>query len=104
MFSKIKNAFAKGKKKLLTVIASSFMTVTALAVSASAESSGGGAVSDSGLEQIVNTAGATLKAEFVTLVSTLVPVAIGIGVVGLGLYACIYLFKIAKKYFAAAAK
>ena len=58
MFSKIKNAFAKGKKKLLTVIASSFMTVTALAVSASAESSGGGAASDSGLEQIVNTAGA----------------------------------------------
>lgn len=104
MFSKIKNAFAKGKKKLLTVIASSFMTVTALAVSASAESSGGGAASDSGLEQIVNTAGATLKAEFVTLVSTLVPGAIGIGVVGLGLYACIYLFKIAKKYFAAAAK
>lgn len=104
MFSKIKNALTKGKKKLLTLVATSFMTVTALAVSASAESGGSGTASGSGLEQIVNTAGATLKAEFTTLVSTLVPVAIGIGVVGLGLYACIYLFKIAKKYFAAAAK
>lgn len=104
MFSKIKNAFSKGKKKLITVIASSFMTVTALAVSASAESVGGGTSSGSGLEQIVITAGETLKNEFVTLVNALVPVALGIGIVGLGLYACIYLFKIAKKYFAAAAK
>ena len=104
MFSKIKNAFSKGKKKLLTMVAASFMTVSALAVSASAAESGSGTSSGSGLEQIVNTAGDTLKQEFTTLVSTLVPVAIGIGVVGLGLYACIYLFKIAKKYFAAAAK
>ncbi len=97
MFSKIKNAFSKGKKKLLTMVAASFMTVTALAISASAEGSGGGTETGSGLEEIVNTAGATLKQEFTTLVSTLVPVAIGIGVVGLGLYACIYHFTIAKK-------
>ncbi len=104
MFSKIKNALIKGKRKFLTMVSASAMAVSALAVSASAESGGSGTASGSGLEQIVNTAGETLKSEFVTLVSTLVPVAIGIGVVGLGLYACIYLFKIAKKYFAAAAK
>lgn len=106
MFSKIKNALIKGKRKLLTIAASSFMTFTALAVSASAAETGGGSVSSSGsgLAEIISTAGETLKNEFVTLVTTLVPVAIGIGIVGLGLYATIYLFKIAKKYFAAAAK
>lgn len=104
MFSKIKKALSKRKKKLLAIIMASFMTVTALAVSASAAESGVGTSSGSGLEQIVSTAGETLKNEFVTLVSALVPVALGIGIVGLGLYACIYLFKIAKKYFAAAAK
>lgn len=104
MFSKIKNFLGKGKKKLITVIASSFMTVTALAVSASAETTGGESTSGSGIEQVVKTAGDLLKAEFTSLVTSIVPVAIAIGIAGLGLYACIYLFKIAKKYFAAAAK
>ncbi len=103
MFSKLKNALSKRKRKLVTIIMASLTTVAALAVSAFA-AEGGSGTSSSGLEQIVNTAGETLKNEFVTLVNALVPVALGIGVVGLGLYACIYLFKIAKKYFAAAAK
>ena len=104
MFSKLKKALSKRKKKLVAIIMASFTAVATLAVSASAAESSGGISSGSGLEQIVNTAGETLKNEFVTLVNALVPVALGIGIVGLGLYACIYLFKIAKKYFAAAAK
>lgn len=104
MFSKLKKALSKRKKKLVAIIMASFTAVATLAVSASAAESSGEISSGSGLEQIVKTAGETLKNEFVTLVNALVPVALGIGVVGLGLYACIYLFKIAKKYFAAAAK
>ena len=56
------------------------------------------------LSSIVNTAGTTLKDQFIILVNTLVPVLIGIAVVGLGLYAVIYLFKMAKKFFAQASK
>lgn len=104
MFSKIKNALIKGKRKLLTTVAASFMTVTALAVSASAAESGGGTTpAGSGMAQIVNTAGTTLTAEFSNLVNALVPLLIGIALVGLGLYAVIYLFKMAKKFFAQAA-
>lgn len=104
MFSKIKKALSKGKKKLIVMIMASFMTFTALAVSASAAEDGSGSSTGSSLEQVIGTAGETIKTEFTVLVNTLLPVAIGIGIVGLGMYAIIYLFKIAKKFFATAAK
>ncbi len=100
MFSKIKNALIKGKKKLIAGIMASAMTVSALAVSASAAETTG---SESGIASVVNTAGTSLTAEFSNLVNALVPLLIGIAMVGLGLYAVIYLFKMAKKFFAQAA-
>lgn len=98
MLEKIKGAISKKAKRIAAAVTGALSTVSVLAVAASASEA-----ESSSLESIVQTAGTTLKSEFVTLVSAVVPVAIGIGVVGLGLYACIYLFKVAKKYFGQAA-
>ncbi len=103
MFEKFK-AFAgrlSSKAKRVAALVSAGAITAIMTVCASAED--GATSASSGMQSIINNAGATLKDEFTTLVSTLVPVLIGIAVVGLSLYACIYLFKMAKKFFSKAA-
>ena len=98
MFEKIKSAISKKSKRVVAAVMGALSTVSVLAVAASA------AEESSDLQSVVQSAGTTIKAEFVTLVGTLVPILIGIAMVGLGLYAVIYLFKMAKKFFGQAAR
>lgn len=101
MFKFISKISDKTKKIMLSVGTGVVATAT-MAIGAFAEDAGSGTAQD--LSSIVNTAGATLKDQFVMLVNSLVPVLMGIGVVGIGLYACIYLFKMAKSFFAKASQ
>ncbi len=102
MFKLAKKLSSKAKRVILSigtgVVASATMAIGAFAADPAA------GTSQQDLQTVVNTAGTTLKDQFIILVNTLVPVLIGIAVVGLGLYAVIYLFKMAKKFFAQASK
>lgn len=101
MLEMIKKFFKRNLRKVGAAVvgafAASLCVVSAFAADATEGSSG------SNMSSIVNTAGTTLSEEFSNLVTALVPVLIGIALVGLGLYAVIYLFKMAKKFFAQAA-
>lgn len=101
MFKLAKKLSSKAKRVILS-IGTGVVAAATMAIGAFAEESASGTAQD--LSSIVNTAGTTLKDQFIILVNTLVPVLIGIAVVGLGLYAVIYLFKMAKKFFAQASK
>lgn len=100
MFKLAKKLSSKAKRVILT-IGTGVVAAATMAIGAFAEVPSSTAQD---LSSIVNTAGSTLKDQFIILVNTLVPVLIGIAVVGLGLYAVIYLFKMAKKFFAQASK
>lgn len=101
MFKLAKKLSSKAKRVILS-IGTGVVAAATMAIGAFAEGPAAGTAQD--LSSIVNTAGTTLKDQFIILVNTLVPVLIGIAVVGLGLYAVIYLFKMAKKFFAQASK
>ncbi len=101
MFKLAKKLSSKAKRVILS-IGTGVVAAATMAIGAFAEEPAAGTAQD--LSSVVNTAGSTLKDQFIILVNTLVPVLIGIGVVGLGLYACIYLFKMAKKFFGQATK
>ncbi len=98
MLKFLKQLPKKAKKLMLGVGTGAIVAATA-AVAAGAEGEPA-----TGIESVINSAGTTLSEQFTVLVNTLVPVLMSIAVVGLGLYACIYLFKMAKKFFAAASK
>lgn len=91
---RIKKFFKSAKSKIFAIGIGSLGAVS-MALAASAEEPTSGA----DLKSVIDTAGTTLSEQFTILVQTLVPTLIGIAVVGLGLYACIYLFKMAKKFF-----
>ena len=100
MFDRVKS-FAKrmgNKLKYGAAIVSAAIGTAIMTVVASAEGEDA-----STMQSVITTTGATLKTEFTNLVSTLVPVITSIAVVGLTIYAIIYLFKMAKKLFAKAA-
>ena len=101
MFKFISKISDKTKKIMLSV-GTGVVAAATMAIGAFAEEAGSATAQD--LTSIVNTAGATLKDQFVLLVNSLVPVLMGIGVVGIGLYACIYLFKMAKGFFSKASQ
>lgn len=101
MFKFISKISGKAKKIMLSV-GTGVVAAATMAIGAFAEEPAAGAAQD--LSSIVNTAGSTLKDQFVLLVNSLVPVLMGIGVVGIGLYACIYLFKMAKSFFSKASQ
>lgn len=101
MFKLAQKLSSKAKRVILS-IGTGVVAAATMAIGAFAEEPAAGTAQD--LSLIVNTAGTTLKDQFIILVNTLVPVLIGVGVVGLGLYAVIYLFKMAKKFFAQASK
>lgn len=105
MFKLAKKLSSKAKRVILS-IGTGVVAAATMAIGAFAEEPAAGSVAGTAqdLSSIVNTAGSTLKDQFIILVNTLVPVLIGIAVVGLGLYAVIYLFKMAKKFFAQASK
>lgn len=100
MLQKIKKAFSKKVKRLAVAFMAVITTSAVLAIGAFAADS---TESSSNMASIVNTAGTTLQEEFTAMVNSLVPVLIAIAMVGLGMYAIIYLFKMAKKMFAKAA-
>lgn len=102
MFKLAKKLSSKAKRVILSIGTGALAAAT-MAIGAFAEEPAAGSTAQD-LSSIVNTAGSTLKDQFIILVNTLVPVLIGIAVVGLGLYAVIYLFKMAKKFFAQASK
>lgn len=101
MFKLAQKLSSKAKRVILS-IGTGVVAAATMAIGAFAAEPAAGTAQD--LSSIVNTAGTTLKDQFIILVNTLVPVLIGIAVVGLGLYAVIYLFKMAKKFFAQASK
>lgn len=101
MFKLAQKLSSKAKRVILS-IGTGVVAAATMAIGAFAEEPAAGTAQD--LSSIVNTAGTTLKDQFTILVNTLVPVLIGVAVVGLGLYAVIYLFKMAKKFFAQASK
>lgn len=103
MIKLAKKLSSKAKRVLLSV-GTGVLAAATMAIGAFAEEPAAGTGTAQDLASIVNTAGSTLKDQFIILVNTLVPVLIGIAVVGLGLYAVIYLFKMAKKFFAQASK
>ncbi len=100
MFFRIKNAILKKGKRIAGVLMSVFTAVSVFAVGAfAADSTEGG----SNMANVINSVGTSLSQEFSNLVTAVVPVLISIAFVGLGLYAVIYLFKMAKQFFAKAA-
>lgn len=99
MFEKIKKFFKRNVRKVGAAVVGAFATSSCAVSAFAAETEESG----SNMASIINSAGTTLTAEFSNLVTALVPLLIGIALVGLGLYAVIYLFKMAKKFFAQAA-
>jgi hypothetical protein len=87
----------KKVKKLLAVVIAA-MSVMLMAITASAN-----APASLDMEALVTATGATLSAQFIAMVGALMPVIVGIAVTGLGIYAIIVLFRLAKSLFAKAA-
>jgi len=87
------------KVKFLVTCAITALTVVMMAITASANTG----TQTLNIATLVETTGATLTAQFVALVTALMPVVVGIAVTGLGIYAIIYLFRLAKSLFAKAA-
>lgn len=85
------------KGKLIAASSAVVLTTAVSAIVASADD-GSSAVS-----KVITDAGSQLTTEFTNLASSVAPVLISIGVVGLGIYAVVYLFKMAKKFFGKAA-
>ena len=100
MFQKIKNAVLKKGKRAIAGIMAVAACASILSVGAFAAES---TESGSNLSTIIDTAGTTLQAEFMSMVNSLVPVLISIAMVGLGMFAIVFLFKTAKNLFAKAA-
>ena len=99
MLEKIKKFIKRNVKRVGVAVVGAFATSLCAVSAFAAETEEG----SSNMASIINSAGTTLTAEFSNLVTALVPLLIGIALVGLGLYAVIYLFKMAKKFFAQAA-
>lgn len=89
---------AKGK----LIAAGSAMALTAVG-SAIVASADDGSSSTSTVSTIISDAGATLITQFTNLATAVIPVIISIAVVGLGIYAVVYLFNMAKSFFKKAA-
>lgn len=98
--SKVKSLFGRVKHKFLMAAISAAVAVSAMSIAACAEETG---VTTVDTASIIQSAGNTLKSEFVLLVQTMVPLLISIGVVGLSLFAIVSLFNMAKKFFKKAA-
>ena len=98
--SKFKSFFGRVKRKILVAALSAAIAVSTLSIAACAEET---TSSGSDLSAIIQSAGDTLKEEFVLLVQTMVPLLISIGVVGLSIFAIVSLFGMAKKFFKKAA-
>ena len=100
MLEKIKKFFKRNVRKVGAAVVGAFATslcaVSAFAADATEEGS-------SNMASVVNTAGTLLQEEFTSMVNSLVPILIAIALVGLGMYAIIFLFKTAKNLFAKAA-
>lgn len=93
-----------GRKAKIAVSLMSVAAVTAITtVIASAEEPTGTVTSSFDFSKIVSDAGATLEKCLSNLVTSLTPVLITVSVSGLGIYAVIMLFTIAKKLFKKAA-
>lgn len=92
---------AKHKAKLFMGAMTAALMVSAMSICASAE--GTTSTASSNMASIVESAGEQLTTEFTNLVNSLVPVLVGISVVGLGIYAIIALFSLVKKFFKKAA-
>lgn len=97
----VKKFFGKAKRKAKAIIVSctSVLTVAALSITACAEEAAG----SNTLVDIVTTAGNSLSEQFAQFVQALIPVLLAIAFSGLGLFAIVYLFKMAKAFFAKAA-
>lgn len=80
-----------------------FLGGIAAAVGTAVMAVGASAESTYSLESAINTAGNTITEQFTVMVQTLIPVAVGVAMVGIGLFAIGYLFKMAKSLFAKAA-
>lgn len=93
--------FIKTKAKSLVAVGSAALSCGALAIAAGAEdvTSGG-----TGMSTAISTAADTITAEFTNMVSTLIPVLVGVAMVGLGMFAVYYMFGMCKKFFAKASK
>jgi hypothetical protein len=86
------------KVKLLVASAIAVLTVGIMAITASASTPPA-----LDMEALVTATGATLTAQFIAMVGALMPVIVAIAMTGLGIYAIIVLFRLAKSLFAKAA-
>ena len=82
--------------KILMTSAFAVLTVALMAISASASTP----TTTLDMNELLTTTGASLSAQFVVMVGALMPVVVGIAVTGLGIYAVVTLFKLAKSLFA----
>jgi len=85
------------KVKLLGACVMSALTVAIMTITASASTPA------LDMAALVESTGATLTAQFIAMVGALMPVIVGIAVTGLGIYAIVVLFRLAKSLFAKAA-
>lgn len=100
MLNKIKGFLKRvGRKAVIAGISA----VSACAMAVSSFAVDGTEAAGGNMASVINSAGTTLEAEFMAMVNSLVPVLIAIAMVGLGMYAIVYLFKMAKKMFGKAA-
>lgn len=104
MFKKFGGALKRlGRKAKIAATLMSVATVTAITtVIASAEETGTTA-STFDFSSVISSAGNTIQSTLLTLVNTLAPTLVTISVSGLGIYAIIMLFTLAKKLFKKAA-
>lgn len=105
MFKKFGGALKRlGRKAKIAATLMSVATVTAITtVIASAEEPTTTVGSTYSLSSVISDAAASIKDTLTTLVSTLAPVLVSVSVSGLGIYAIIMLFTLAKKLFKKAA-
>lgn len=103
MFEKVKAFFGKFGKRSRAVIASAMacLSACAMAAIASADETASEVVSEAGssMESMLSDAGSQLTDSFGSLVTTMIPVIIGILGSGLVIFGIFTLVKLAKKIF-----
>lgn len=97
----IKTLRDKVNTKVLGASTAGVVTVAASSIPAFAAE--GGSSGTSAVTTVIQEAGSTLITQFTELATAVIPVIISIAVVGLGIYAVVYLFNMAKKFFSKAA-
>lgn len=103
MFERFKSFVGRIGKKAKYGVALVSMAVSSAIMTVAASAEDATQTAQSSITTIISDAGTELINQFTLLATAVIPIIISIAVVGLGVYAVVYLFRMGKQFFSKAA-